>query len=185
MTIAQIRVLTSDLALYDRAVADGDGYTRDYEIKQYPVIEGSATVYVNNIEQPPEAFTLDTEVGLLTFAAAPGSGASVVVTYRHAILSDASLTALLELYPDVRRAAAAALDTIASNESLVQKKIKSLDFQSDGPAVAKDLRAHAAELRRQADEEETAGGSFDIAEQAYDDFGRREQLRNRVLRGEL
>jgi hypothetical protein len=176
VTIEQLRVLTSDLPLYDRATAQGDGQTKEYQIVQYPVIEGSATVYVNNVEQPPEAYTLDTEVGLITFATPPAGGATIVVTYRHAILSDANYATLQGLYPDTLRAAAAALDTIASNEALVQKKIRSLDLQTDGPAVAKELRAHAAELRRQAEEEDTAAGDFEVAEMVFDDFGRRERF---------
>jgi hypothetical protein len=66
----------------------------------------------------------------------------------------------------VRRAAAQALDTIAANEALVSKKIRTQDLQTDGPAVAASLRAQATELRRQADEGEgdadTTG--FEIAE---------------------
>lgn len=51
----------------------------------------------------------------------------------------------------VRRAAADALDTIASSEALVSKKIRSQDLNTDGPAVAAALRAHAAQLRALAD----------------------------------
>ncbi len=59
---------------------------------------------------------------------------------------------------DVRRAAAMALETMARNETLVQKRIRILDLQTDGPAVAKELRESAKGLREQADEEE---GGFD------------------------
>jgi hypothetical protein len=51
----------------------------------------------------------------------------------------------------VQRAAADALDTIASSEALVSKKIRSQDLSTDGPAVAAALRAHAAQLRVLAD----------------------------------
>lgn len=54
----------------------------------------------------------------------------------------------------VRRAAAQALDTIAANEAMVSKKIRTQDLSTDGPAVAEQLRKQAAELRRQADEGE-------------------------------
>lgn len=51
------------------------------------------------------------------------------------------------------RAAAQALDTIASNEVLLSKKISSQDLSTDGPAVAAELRARAAALRKQADDQ--------------------------------
>jgi hypothetical protein len=187
MTIDQIRVLTADLPAYDRATALGDGVTTEYRIIQYPVIAGSAKVYVGNVLQAEAAYELDTEVGLLVFDNAPGSAVGIVVTYRHAILSDANITALMGIYPSVKRAAAAALETIASNEALVQKKIKSLDLQTDGPAVAKSLREHASQLRKEAEadetDEESEEASFDIAEMVLDPFGARENLLNQRLRG--
>jgi chromosomal replication initiation ATPase DnaA len=66
----------------------------------------------------------------------------------------------------VRRAAAQALDTIASNEALVSKKITTQDLQTDGPAVAASLRQAATELRRQADAGEGDDGTdgFEIVE---------------------
>lgn len=66
----------------------------------------------------------------------------------------------------VRRAAAQALDTIAANEAMVSKKIRTQDLSTDGPAVAESLRKQAAELRRQADagEGDTESVGFEIAE---------------------
>jgi len=81
---------------------------------------------------------------------------------------------------DIRLAAAQALDTIASSEALVQKRIKLLDLSTDGPAVAKELRERAKELRRQVDEE----FDFDIAEQALDAFSTRELIWKDALRNE-
>lgn len=59
----------------------------------------------------------------------------------------------------VKRAAATALEAIASSESLVSKVIKTQDLSTNGPAVAADLRKHAASLRAQAeiDEDDCAG----------------------------
>lgn len=57
--------------------------------------------------------------------------------------------------PQVKRAAADALDAIASSEALVSKKIRTqAGVSTDGPAVAAALRAHAKELRAQADADE-------------------------------
>ncbi len=97
---------------------------------------------------------------------------------------DAAIAAFLELEgADVRRAAAAALETIASNEALVHKKIRLLDSSTDGPAVAKELRERARSLRVQAADGADGGGDFEIVEVATGAFGERERLRNEILRG--
>lgn len=66
-------------------------------------------------------------------------------------------------------AAASALDTIASSEALILKKIRLLDVTTDGPAVAKALRDHAEALRKQVQIEDL-DGAFDIAEWIVSDF---------------
>ncbi|MGH3375988.1 MAG: hypothetical protein ACRDP6_14715 [Actinoallomurus sp.] len=60
----------------------------------------------------------------------------------------------------VKRAAAAALETAASNEAMVSKVIKTQDLSTDGAKVSAELRARAKELRRQVDEDDpdTSGG---------------------------
>lgn len=64
--------------------------------------------------------------------------------------SNFEIQAFLTLEGDVvKLAAAQALDAIASNEALVSKRIRTLDLQTDGPAVAKALRDHANSLREQ------------------------------------
>ncbi|MCV2395927.1 hypothetical protein OEB99_16550 [Actinotalea sp. M2MS4P-6] len=71
-----------------------------------------------------------------------------------------------------RRAAADALDAIASSESLISKKIRTqAGVSTDGPAVAADLRKHAAQLRAQAEEYDD-GGFFETVEfQPYPTVG--------------
>lgn len=67
------------------------------------------------------------------------------------LLTDVQINAYLSMEGSVKRAAAQALDTIASSEAMVSKKIRTLDLQTDGPAVAAELRARAKELRDQDD----------------------------------
>lgn len=77
------------------------------------------------------------------------------------LFADRDLAALLVLEGNaVKRATASALELVANNESMVSKVIKTQDLQTDGTKVAADLRAQAAELRRQANEDDdaTAGG---------------------------
>lgn len=59
----------------------------------------------------------------------------------------------------VKRAAAQAIDTNASNEALASKVLRTQDLQTDGAKLAQALRDHAATLREQADLDE---GWFDI-----------------------
>jgi hypothetical protein len=74
------------------------------------------------------------------------------------IFTDTEIQAFLDLEGGaVKLAAAQALDAIASNEAMVSKRIRTLDLQTDGPAVAKALRDHAANLR-----EQIVGGEFEI-----------------------
>lgn len=85
------------------------------------------------------------------------------------VFSDNEITAFLTLEGDVvKRAAAQAIDTIADNEALVSKVIKSQDLSTDGPKVADALRKRAAALRAQADKDDaddadgTTGGFFEF-----------------------
>lgn len=73
-----------------------------------------------------------------------------------AILSDERIQAFLDEYATqptapgkIKLAAASALRTIASHQSLLLKKVVLLksNLETDGPAVARDLRQHARELR--------------------------------------
>lgn len=61
---------------------------------------------------------------------------------------------------NIRLAAAEALDAIASSEALLSKKIRTQDRESDGPAVAAELRKHAAALRARAAAEAEADEPF-------------------------
>ena len=58
------------------------------------------------------------------------------------------------------RTVASALRTIATSEVLVSKKIHNQDLQTDGPAVAAELRALAREWDAKADALEGVGEGF-------------------------
>ncbi len=79
------------------------------------------------------------------------------------IFSDAQIEAFLDIEGDVLKLGAArALETIAVNEALVQKRIKLLDLSTDGPAVAKALQDAAKHLREEvAKEDADAEQEFD------------------------
>jgi len=94
------------------------------------------------------------------------------------IFSDADITAFMALESDnVRRSAALALETIASSEVLVQKRIRLLEISTDGPAESAALLERARMLRQQADDIEAGESSaIDWAEMNLDDFSYRERV---------
>lgn len=68
------------------------------------------------------------------------------------IFTDDQLTALLALHKgSIKRAAARALDIIATDTALLLKVVRTDDLQVDGVKVSAELRAHAKELRAEAD----------------------------------
>lgn len=86
----------------------------------------------------------------------------------------------------IKRGAALALETIASNEALVLKVVRLLDIQTDGAKVADALLKRAALLRKQAEDDEAAqDGAFDIAEMVITDFQAREHAWNQIQRRAL
>ncbi|WP_224279130.1 hypothetical protein [Nocardioides lacusdianchii] len=68
------------------------------------------------------------------------------------VFTDDEITTFLALEDgNVKRAAAQALDTIADDEALTSKAIRTQDLATDGAKVADSLRKRAASLRSQAD----------------------------------
>jgi len=99
------------------------------------------------------------------------------------IFDDDDIDAFLSLESDgVKKAAALALETIASSEVLVQKRIKLLDLSTDGPAESAELVKRAGLLRAQAEaDEEGEYSPIDYAELVYDPFSWRERLVDEAL----
>ncbi len=103
--------------------------------------------------------------------------------YTNPIFEDNEIDVFLSLTAvdgtnDINLAAAAALETIAASEALVQKKIKLLDLTTDGPAVATSLRAAAKILREQSDNE----SYIDWSEMSLNTFAARDIIWNDALR---
>lgn len=98
------------------------------------------------------------------------------------IFDDAEIDVFLDLRgDDVHLAAATALRTIAGNEAQVLKRIRLLDLDLNGPAVAQSLRELADTYEREADEADGAG-DLDWAAVATGIFGWRERVWNERLR---
>lgn len=185
MTVAQVRVIISDPRQFHRDdTVLGDGVQRQFILRNAPMVTGTLTVIVDEVEIASSEYTVDDSLALVTFDTAPIAGAQIVCTYQSTLLSDADIQTFLDLNGgSVLRGAAAAIDTIASSEALIAKRTDLLDIKLDGPAVARALREHAKALRAQAeDEEEEAEGSqdgmIDYAEHALPPFGSRSRFWN-------
>lgn len=61
---------------------------------------------------------------------------------------------------NVKRAAADAIDTVATDEALLSKVIKTEDLQTDGAKLLEALRKRAAALRSSADEDDARDHDF-------------------------
>lgn len=101
-----------------------------------------------------------------------------------AIFSDDEIQAFINLTSvdgsvEVRLAAALALDTIASSQTLILKKISTLDLSTDGPALAASLRDSAVRLRKDV-EEDIAFGYAEIGHNVWTTYEIiiNEELRN-------
>ena len=104
------------------------------------------------------------------------------------VFEDEELAVFFELEDNlIRNAVALALETMASNEVYVLKYITLMDLTTNGPAVSKELRARATDLRAQQTQAESKedGGAFDIAEMVDTSFQARERYRKQWLRGAL
>lgn len=101
------------------------------------------------------------------------------------IFQDEELNAFLSVEGDsIKRAAALALETMASNEAYVQKVIHIQDLKTDGAKTADSLLKRAAQLRAQAldDEAREEDGAFDWAEMVTSPAMVNRHLYNEALR---
>lgn len=175
MTVAQVRTIIADPHQFGKSEAEGDGIILTYQLDNAPVFESTVEVFVGGVLQTLTThYTVDEVTGLIHFVTAPGDGDDVLVTYEFALLSDDDIQFFLDLNNDnVRRAAADALDTIASSEVLIQKRITLLDLKTEGDGVAKSLREHAKRLREADDEASDENDTlFDYAEMGLGPFNR-------------
>ncbi|MFZ1361344.1 MAG: hypothetical protein WAS05_00205 [Candidatus Nanopelagicales bacterium] len=78
------------------------------------------------------------------------------------VFTNEQITEFLDMEGTVKRAAAQALDTIASNEAMVSKQIRTNNLQTNGPAVAAELRSRARALRGQDATEQAGEAEFGI-----------------------
>lgn len=181
MTVAVVRALIPDKPQRGADTATGDGSTTDYELAHAPVQAGTLVVRVGGIVQSL-GYTVDVNLGVVSFSSPPTLGVALAFSYQHTLLSDDDLSTFLTLEGnDDRLAAAQALDALAANQALVLKVLTLMDLRTDGAAVSRELRARAAALREQANQ--YGAGAFDIAELVTTPFAARERIEKEWQRG--
>jgi len=185
--ISKIRTLTTDQQQYFVAEAVGDGNNREFQVPNSPIYPGTAKVYVDgSLQALGDDYTLDEALGLVTFVTPPSADLVVVITGNYTILSDDQLTDLLELNADsldpVRLSAADALDIIATSEVLIQKRIKLLDLETDGPAEARVLMQRSKALRDLVYSKDYQEADFEIVEQVNTTADWEEKIHKDLLR---
>lgn len=138
--------------------------------------------FIVSVLGKPAGFTIDetTDIGAVRMIIQD-------TNVEEAMFTDAAITRLLSMNgDDIRLAAAAALDIMASSQAMILKVIRTLDLSTDGTAVARALREHAKQLREDAEKADAAdeGGLFDYAEIVTNAFTTRQRVRNQWLRGD-
>lgn len=125
-------------------------------------VEGSIVVQRSLLGLPPITLDPTTTIGQIRLLITDLDEVSP-------LFSDKQIQAFLSLEGGrVRRAAAQALDTIATSEALISKVIRTLDLSTDGAKVAAELRARAKGLRQQDDDTDEDGGTWGLDIVNYD-----------------
>jgi len=116
---------------------------------------------------PPDYTTVIGQIRLLipdTDQLADPADSSATAEY---IFDDHQIQAFATLYSNnVKRAAAQAKLVLATSEALINKVIRTDDLQTDGAKLGAELRAQAAELNKQADQDDfiDAYDAFEIVD---------------------
>ncbi len=102
----------------------------------------------------------------------------------NAIFQDEEIQAFLDLNDSsVKRAAAEALETIASDQALTLKVISTLDLTTNGASVSDALLKRAERLRTASEDEDAGDGTlFDYGEMVVNEFTKRERVRKQYER---
>lgn len=162
--IDQIRVLTQDMPVRQSFNPTVDGVQTTVQLPLFPL---AGSVNITGTGTVP-SFTTDMELGIVTFGSVPDAQ-QLQIIYGSVVLSDTSIQSLLDLEVDgadqIRLAAADALEAVANSQALIDKKIRLLDIQTDGPAVAESLRKAADNLRQLVFNDKYQESTFDWAEE--------------------
>lgn len=178
--LTQVRTIIGDSPQYSKQDYDLKGLPT-FQLENFPVI--GVSVIITGVALG--AYTVYEPTGVVSFAAAPGAQ-TVVAEYNHVFLLDSQIQDFIDLIGErAFLVSAMCLDTIASTQALIQKKIRILDLETDGPALARALREHAKVLRAADEQLDSEEAGFDWAEQINDAAGWNERMYKEWARGGL
>jgi hypothetical protein len=168
--ISQIRSLIQDQPLFQTDITTTVSGQLTLQTKYFPVVDESVIITPPSGSAPDFTLT-DPQNGRITLDAPGALAGDYRLEYNQVILLDSTIQDFIDvntdstgLIADARIIAADCLDAMATQMILVLKKIKILDLQTDGPAMAKEMRAAAKNMRDLVLTEDV----FDIVEMVYD-----------------
>lgn len=82
--ITQLRREFGDNPKTTRKTRNGDGTSTVFNVGDFPIIESTIKIYLNNVLQSAASYEADLDTGDIVFSVAPGSGVEVKIDYEYA-----------------------------------------------------------------------------------------------------
>ncbi len=182
--ITQIRSMIQDQPLYQSEQVMMVGGQLVFQTKFFPIV--AETVIITPPSGSAPGFTVtDDQNGVIQLDSPGAIDGTYTVTYSAVMLLDSTIQDWIDVetdsdgnIADARFIAADCLESMATQMVIIQKKIKILDLQTDGPAMAKEMRGLAAVWRDQVLNEPI----FDYVEIVYDRPSWTEKIYKDMLR---
>jgi len=122
--LQRLRLLVSDRerAILTEVLGEGDTTTVDFKTMVGPVVLDSDSVWVAGVAQVRGVdYTIALDLGIITFAVAPGASEVVTCSYRWTTFTDEELEDVLERKPNVYSAAIEVVGWLLANRDLFLK----------------------------------------------------------------
>jgi len=120
----RLRLMVSDRerAILNQQIGEGDGATVDFQTAVSPVVSESDSVWVGGVLQVRDTdYTIALDLGVVTFAAAPASGAVITCSYRWTTFTDDELLDVMDRHGAVRLAAIEVIGWLLASRDLFLK----------------------------------------------------------------
>jgi hypothetical protein len=144
-------------ATYDSTIPGQHAYRLEATGTIDTADEGTFYVKPSLVGIPPPTVDPTTDIGKVRLLCSD-------VDEDNLLFTDAQITAFLEMEDGLKRAAAQALEVIASSEVLISKVIRTQDLSTDGSRVSAELRALAKSYRDRADIDDDEDGGLDVVD---------------------
>lgn len=93
----RLKIADRAKAVIDEALGEGTGSKTVYQCRLSPIVETTDRIYVDGVLQTRDVdYTIDESLGLVTFVAAPASGAEITADYQWVTFTDEELQDMLD-----------------------------------------------------------------------------------------